>query len=111
VPIGPAPRAELRPLERRILSLVEAGIDSGEIARRFRRSPEFIDRVITLAQLPRHHATPTRPRVHQLRPIERRVLHWRGEGVTFEGMAPRFRRSPGHLERIAGFAEYKLQHQ
>ncbi len=110
MPASPAVEASLRPIERRILSLVEAGTDRQEIARRFKRSPEFIDRVIGLTRVPRH-TTVSETVPHQLRPIERRVLRWRREGESYEGMAPRFRRSPGHLERIAGLAEYKLQHQ
>ena len=40
-------RELLRPVERRILQLVADGVDPIEIARRFRRRPEFVDRVIT----------------------------------------------------------------
>jgi hypothetical protein len=39
----------LRPLERRILRWREDGADSAQIASRFRRSPEFVERVEGLA--------------------------------------------------------------
>jgi hypothetical protein len=40
-----------RPLERRVLSWLESGQDPREIAARFRRSPEFIERVVDMARL------------------------------------------------------------
>jgi hypothetical protein len=104
-------RGSLRPLERRILALQEEGVSREEIARRFRRSPEFIDRVIEMARLPRHASrTPTPPRRHALRPIERRLLRWQQEGESFDALAPRFKRSAAHLERVASLADYKLRH-
>jgi hypothetical protein len=101
----------LRPLERRVLALREAGVDREEIARRFRRSPEFIDRVIDMAHLPRHPSGASTPPRHALRPIERCLLRWQEEGESFDALAPRFKRSPAHLRRVAGLASYKLSHQ
>ena len=43
-----------RPLERRVSSWVESGRDPGEIAARFRRSPELVERVVALTQLSSH---------------------------------------------------------
>jgi hypothetical protein len=101
----------LRPLERRVLALEEEGVDREEIARRFRRSPEFIGRVIEMARLPRHGRATTPPRPHALRPIERCLLRWQEEGASFDTLAPRFKRSPAHLERVADLASYKLDQQ
>src|SRR5205807_507005 len=99
----------LRPIERRVLALQAEGVTREEIARRFRRSPEFIDRVVEMAHLPRHPGRPsTEPRRHALRPLERCILRWRGEGASFDALAPRFKRSPAHLRRVAGLASYKL---
>ena len=44
----------LRPVERRVLRLVADGVDHIEIARRFRRQPDFVDRVIEYAGMPTH---------------------------------------------------------
>lgn len=96
----------LRPVERRIRRLVRHDIPRNEIARRFRRSPEFIDRVIELSELP-NRATPP-PSSATLRPLERRVLRWRDEGATHADIAPRFNRSPDFTERVEHLARYKL---
>ena len=48
-PLPPSER--LRPLERRILAWRHQGADYSEIAPRFARSPEFIERVEAMAHL------------------------------------------------------------
>jgi DNA-binding CsgD family transcriptional regulator len=101
-------RTELRPIERRILRLKGEGVSVAEIARRFRRSSEHIDRVIGWARLPGRDANPT---TGVLRPLERRVLRWRDRGADYEDIATRFRRSPDFVERVEGFARYKLLSQ
>src|SRR5215211_5092121 len=87
----------LRPFERRVLSWLDGGHDAGEVAARFRRSPEFIDLVSMLARLPREAVTRGQS---GLRPLERRVLRWREQGASFDEIAARFRRSPQFIERV-----------
>ena len=91
----------LRPLERTVLRLHERGMSTAEIARRFRRSPAHIERVIDYAGLPGRRRLPDRP---GLRPIERRVLAWRAAGAGHQELAERFKRSAEHLQRIEGMA-------
>lgn len=98
----------LRPLERRVVRLLDQGIDVAEVARRFRRSPEMIRRLTVLADLPRPMSSSQATRPDVLRPIERRVLRWREGGADYAEIGRRFRRSPGFMERIEGFARYKL---
>ena len=95
----------LRPLERRVLQLVRAGVGEAEIARRFRRRPDTIRRVIALADVPRSSSA-TRDDV--LRPLERRVLRWRDGGARPAEIAPRFKRGPAFIEQVERLAHYKL---
>src|SRR5215211_694812 len=101
-----ADHGPMRPLERRVLRLVHDGVDDVEIARRFRRSPELVRRIIDYTQIPR---TGTKPKVGELRPLERRILKWRAVGVDPADIGRRFHRSTGHIERIEQLAAYKLQ--
>ena len=97
----------LRPLERRVVQLVDAGIATTEIARRFRRSPEMIDRIIGMTALP---GRATRAVTHGagLRPLERRVLRWREAGADYSEIGARFGRSAANVERVERLARYKL---
>jgi len=99
-------QARLRPVERRIRSLVDDDVPVGDIAQRFRRSPEFIHRVIELSELS-NRTTPRRSSA-ALRPLERRILRWRDEGASPAEIGPRFNRSPGFIERVEHLARYKL---
>jgi hypothetical protein len=98
-------QAALRPIERRVLLLEESGLDHMEIAQRFRRSPEFIGRVVELARLPDRRPVDDRA---TLRPLERRILAWREQGADYADIAPRFRRSPDFVARVESLANYKL---
>lgn len=96
----------LRPVERRVLRWADAGLDDAEIGRRFGRSERWTAQVRFLADidLPRVR----RPDGDPLRPLERRVLRWREQGVDHDELALRFRRSPAHMARVEEYANYKL---
>ncbi len=96
----------LRPVERRVRNLAAEGVDDAEIGRRFHRSPEWVERVRALIELPRAGA---RLQGDVLRPLERRVLRWRASGAEFEQMSTRFRRSPDFLRQVESLAHYKLR--
>jgi hypothetical protein len=95
----------LRPVERCVLRLVDNGVDHIEIARRFRRQPEFVNRVIAYAGM---HRSSVEPAGDALRPLERRILKWRASGAAHADIGRRFHRSAGHIRRIEQFATYKL---
>jgi len=98
----------LRPLERAVLRLRDRGIATSDIARRFLRSPAHIERLIAYTGLPGRQAVPHRP---GLRPVERRVLAWRAEGVSYQELAERFKRSPEHMRRVEGMAHLRKGRQ
>lgn len=93
----------LRPVERRILALRDQGVETAEIARRFKRSEDFIERVIAWTQIPRR----TVSRQQGLSPIERRVIDLRTDGLSYEEIGQRFRRGPDHIRRVEGFARLR----
>src|SRR3954468_14222504 len=92
------------PMERRMVRLSEQGLGHEEIGRRFRKSPGFVQRVLTLARVPRKGSGPDNAR---LRPVERRVLKWREDGASASDIAARFRRQPRSIEQIERLARYK----
>lgn len=98
--------AELRPLERRVLRLESEGLDPDEIGRRFGRSGDHIRRISAYAKLPNRR--PVAIAAGELRPLERRVIHWRAEGLDYNEIGDRFRRSGDHIRRVEGMALYKM---
>jgi hypothetical protein len=96
----------LRPIERRMVRLDDDGVPHAEIGRRFRRSPEYVDRVLELAHLPGRAAHTHAG--HALRPLERCVLGWRDRGASLDEIAPMFRRSPAFVAQVEELARYKL---
>jgi DNA-binding CsgD family transcriptional regulator len=89
-----------------MIRLADEGHDQAEIARRFRRSPEFVERVMEFTRLPRGEGTSSE---EGLRPLERRVLKWRDGGANHKEIGKRFHRSAGHVARIEQLARLKLQ--
>lgn len=96
----------LRPVERRVLRLVDEGLDDAEIGRRFGKGERWTAQVRQLTEVDRAPTEPTDG--ERLRPIERRLLRWRQQGADHDELAPRFRRSPGFLARVEEYAHYKL---
>ncbi|HZJ06727.1 MAG TPA: hypothetical protein VFD59_14805 [Nocardioidaceae bacterium] len=88
-----------------MLRLADSEVALDEIARRFGRSPAFVERLIEFAELPGRVA---RPSGETLRPLERRVLGLRAEGLSYGVIGSRFVRSGAFIERVEGYAHYKL---
>jgi DNA-binding CsgD family transcriptional regulator len=96
----------LRPVERRMLRLADAGMLPAEIGRRFHRSAAHVQRTLTWAHLPGRRPQPDDS---VLRPLERRLLRWRDQGVGLDELAGRFRRGRDHLARVLELADLKLE--
>lgn len=94
-------RQRLRALERAVLRWSDQGLAVEEIARRFRRSPDHIRRIISYTELPGRRAARSE---EGLRPLERVVLSWRERGATHDELADMFQRSPQHMRRVEGLA-------
>jgi DNA-binding CsgD family transcriptional regulator len=100
-------QASLRPIERRVRRLVEAGVDPAEVAWRFRRSPRTVNQIPELGSRPHRRTTPSvNPQV--FRPLERRILAWRESGASYAEIGSRFRRSPQFVRRVEDLARAKL---
>lgn len=106
---------ELRPVERRVRRLTATGMDDAEIARRFGRGEEWVAQVRYLADARERvrrrregDGDATAGKRERLRPLERRLLRWRRQGVDHDELSPRFRRSPEFLARVEEYANYKL---
>jgi hypothetical protein len=97
----------VRPLERRMVRLAEEGLDSTAIAARFKRSAAHVERVLGLARLPGREWG-THPVGRGLRPLERRLLKSRADGITSDVLGARFRRSPEHILRVQALADHKV---
>lgn len=93
----------LSPLARRVLTLNDAGVGLDEMSRRFKRSPEHLERVIGWTEIPRSGPPPRTAN----RAMERRVLRLRADGESHQEIARRFRRSPDFMRRVEGFAHYR----
>lgn len=104
--MGDQVTGDLRPLERRVLRLESQGLDPDEIGRRFKRSGDHIRRISSYAKLP--DRGPLTAVAGELRPLERRIIHWRAEGLDYNEIGDRFRRSGDHIRRIEGMALYKM---
>ena len=104
---GESTHMPLRPIERRVQRLKADGVPTDEIARRFRRAPETIERVDQMASMRVGDGSAATGDV--LRPVERRILKWRADGVDHEVIGEMFRRSADFVRRVERFAKLKLR--
>lgn len=103
-----AEAVNLRPIERVVRRLVERGVDPAEVAWRLRRSPRSVKQILELSTRVRTVGRPPAPPPQILRPIERRILALRTQGVSYAEIGARFRRSPGFIRRVEEIARAKV---
>lgn len=93
----------LRPIERRVLAMVDDGVAVDDIAARLKRSPAYVRRMIRWARTPR-----TGPASRRLSDaLERRVLALRRRGESHEEIGRRLGRSARSVRQVEGFAHFK----
>lgn len=93
----------LRPIERRVLAMQREGVGVPVIASRIKRSPEFVERIISWTGIPRNGNTTDR----DLTPIQQRVLDLRATGETREEIASRFKKGEPYIRQVEGLAHFK----
>ncbi len=93
----------LRPVERRVLTMRDEGVTIEEIARRFRRSPALVARIIEWTEIPRSGL----PVKRTPRAIEQRVLTLRASGESHEQIGQRFHRSARFIRQVEGLAHFQ----
>lgn len=93
----------LRPIERRVLELQREGVVVDEIADRFKRSPDFVRRMISWTEIPRTGRTTDR----RLTPRQRRVLDLRAQGESHAEIAARFNKGERFIRQVEGLAHFK----
>jgi len=96
-------KQHLRPIERRVLVMRDQGVSTEEIARRIRRSPAHVARIVDWTQIPRSGV----PVKRTPRAIEVRVLALRAGGESYEQIGQRFRRSARFVRQVEGLAHFK----
>jgi transcriptional regulator len=92
----------LRPVERRILAMREAGLHIGEIAGRLKRSPAHVERMISWTEIPR-----TGDPYKYTQALEARILDLRHAGVDHDEIGRRFNRSADNIRQIEALAHYR----
>ena len=94
----------LRPLERRVLDMLDDGVDIDEIGRRIRKSPKRVEQIIEWTTIPRSNPLVRR----SPSALENRVLALLDAGETHAEVGRRFRRGAGYIRQVEGFAHYRL---
>lgn len=93
----------LRPIERRVLDMQEEGVPIDEIAARFNKSGDFVERLLAWTDIPRNGNANDR----DLNPIERRVLDMRAEGASHAEIAEKFKKTERYIRQVDGLAHFK----
>lgn len=100
---NPTEPQHLRPIERRVLDMHEAGVTTEEIATRINRTSEFVERLMGWTEIPRSGERTERA----LTPKERRVLDMRADGESHAEIATKFKKTERYIRQVEGLAHFK----
>jgi transcriptional regulator len=95
----------LRPIEKRILAMREAGMDDAEIGRRLRKSPERISAIAEWTAIPGRVSGRRHDGV--LSPLQTRVVAMRDEGQSHAEIGQRLRRGEHYVRQVEGLARFR----
>jgi DNA-binding CsgD family transcriptional regulator len=99
---------ELRPIERVVMRLRDAGANPAEIGKRVGKKPGTVNRIVQMAGYREDGNSARTPRDHPLRPVERVVMRLRGEGETYSQIGNRLALSGRRVQMIERMAQFKL---
>ena len=101
--------SELRPIERVILRLTEAGHPSSEISRRVGKKPGTVVRILRMVEMKDGHVAQVTAAPQTLRPLERVIVKLRARGESYGEIGNRLARSGAQIRRIEDMARMKLE--
>ena len=100
----PSPQhSMLRPMERRILAMLEQGESVSSIATKFRKSQGRVRQIIRWTDIER----PAGPSPRRPSALERRILTLRANGIGYDEIGRRLRRSPRFIRQVEGLAHIR----
>jgi DNA-binding CsgD family transcriptional regulator len=99
---------ELRPIERVVMRLREAGATPAEIGKRVGKKPGTVNRIVKMVAYREDGMPPRTPSDNPLRPVERVVMRLRGDGETYSQIGNRLALSGRRVQLIERLAEFKL---
>ncbi len=99
----------LRPIERVIVRLTEAGHPSSEISRRVGKKPGTVVRILRMIEMRDGQAATPVGEPQPLRPLERVIVKLRARGESYGEIGNRLARSGAQIRRIEDMARIKLE--
>ena len=99
----------LRPIERVILRLTEAGHPSSEISRRVGKKPGTVVRILQMMEMRDGQSMTPAAEPQPLRPLERVIVKLRARGESYGEIGNRLARSGAQIRRIEDMARMKLE--
>jgi DNA-binding CsgD family transcriptional regulator len=99
---------ELRPIERVVMRLRDAGATPAEIGKKVGKKPGTVNRIVKMVGYREDGMSSRTPNDDPLRPVERVVLRLRGDGETYSQIGNRLALSGRRVQMIERMAEFKL---
>jgi DNA-binding CsgD family transcriptional regulator len=102
--------SQLRPIERVIVKLTEAGHPTTEISRRVGKKPGTVVRILQMVEMKDGQGgAGAAADPHALRPLERVIAKLRARGESYGEIGNRLARSGAQIRRIEDMARMKLE--